>query len=329
MILNISTSCNELIFADFENPYNGEWINGGDDATRLNDNTYASSEDLTFRLRDNTVSSLITTSSTFDLSDADSVKVSFHAYPRSLERSEDLWFQISNDNGSNYTTVASYANGAEFSNDVPQFIQFTINAPFTSLTKFRFRLDASSDADYVYLDDILIETCINQHSLLADNIYSGCQEDGYTSAVGSSIYNELNPSGIDTLVSSVGFDSIVTTVLTFNPISLFDNIYSGCNGDGFITIIGSNTYNELNPSGMDTFFNSVGCDSIITTSLTFTTPVTNSISYIGCENDGYSVVVGSNTYNESNPSGMDTLLNPVGCDSIITTSLSATLSTVN
>ncbi len=52
--------------------------------------------------------------------------------------------------------------------------------------------------------------------VFSDNLYEGCQGDGYNSTVGNSLYNEANPSGMDTLTSSLGCDSIVTTLLSFD-----------------------------------------------------------------------------------------------------------------
>ncbi len=49
------------------------------------------------------------------------------------------------------------------------------------------------------------------------NEYEGCIGDGYESFVGTSTYNEANPSGVDTLVSSFGCDSIVSTMMAFLP----------------------------------------------------------------------------------------------------------------
>jgi PKD repeat protein len=48
----------------------------------------------------------------------------------------------------------------------------------------------------------------------------------------------------------------------------------------------------------------------------------NAISYSGCSGDGYSINVNGMTYDESNPSGSDTLISFLGCDSIIDIQLS-------
>ena len=41
----------------------------------------------------------------------------------------------------------------------------------------------------------------------------------------------------------------------------------------------------------------------------------------GVMGDGYSVTVDTSTYNEANPTGIDTLVAANGCDSVVTTTL--------
>ncbi len=146
--------------------------------------------------------------------------------------------------------------------------------------------------------------------------YSGCHDDGYTYTVGNSTYNESNPSGIDTLTDANGCDSVVTTMLVFLPFS-FDTIsYSGCTGDSYSIIVNTVEYNESNPTGSDTLTGINGCDSILTISLVFNPPSYDTLSYNGCQGDGFSVTVMDSVFNESNPSGMLTF-HTSHCDSII------------
>jgi len=189
----------------------------------------------------------------------------------------------------------------------------TDNGTYASIS---FTISDSMYVDYSY--DFGFIEC---EAVYSDNLYSGCANDGYTSTVGSSTYEVSSPSGVDTLVSSQGCDSIVTTNLSFLPIAEYDNEYDGCTGDGYTTSVGSNTYDEANPSGIDTLTSASGCDSIITTQLSFHPPASYFNTYAGCVNDGYSSTVGSSTYDENNPSGTDTLTTVYGCDSIVTTSL--------
>jgi len=78
-----------------------------------------------------------------------------------MENNEDFWLQISTDGGDSYTTLRGWARGSEFENDVRYFESVTIDGPFTNATRLRFRCDASSNGDRVYLDDILVTGCDN------------------------------------------------------------------------------------------------------------------------------------------------------------------------
>ncbi len=157
--------------------------------------------------------------------------------------------------------------------------------------------------------------------VFGDETYSGCEGDGYSVVVGGATYNESNPTGIEILTSSIGCDSIVTISLTFDLTSMSSLTYQGCQGDGFTVVINGTTYDENNPSGTETITNQAGCDSIVSINFTFEANATGSVTYQGCQGDGYSVVVNGNIYNESNPSGTEVLSNSVGCDSVVTISL--------
>ena len=159
-------------------------------------------------------------------------------------------------------------------------------------------------------------------NLSGSEIHEECSGSGFAITVGSSTYDESNPSGVDTLISSNGCDSIVTTSLSFLPNSTGSEIHEECSGSGFAVTVGGSIYNELNPSGVDTLISSNGCDSIVTTSLSFLPSSTGSEIHEECLGSGFSITVGGSTYDESNPSGVDTLVSSNGCDSIVTTSLS-------
>ncbi|MDQ3015944.1 MAG: hypothetical protein M3R25_04370, partial [Bacteroidota bacterium] len=59
------------------------------------------------------------------------------------------------------------------------------------------------------------------------------------------------------------------------------------------------------------------CDSILLITV-FTSPLdTTNETYLGCAGDGYSVLVNSIIYDESNPTGSESLTGSDGCDSIV------------
>ena len=60
-----------------------------------------------------------------------------------------------------------------------------------------------------------------------------------------------------------------------------------------------------------------GCDSILFITVNELEIDTTLVEYTGCEGDGYSVVVNSVLYDESNPAGTEVLTGSDGCDSIV------------
>ncbi|MFK7807875.1 MAG: T9SS type A sorting domain-containing protein [Saprospiraceae bacterium] len=147
-------------FNDLDNSW-GIWNDGGSDCRRsYNDNEYANSQPYCIRLRDNSSSSHTTTEN-LDLSIYDELTVDFTFFPRSMENGEDFWLQISTDAGDTYETIASWARGTDFENDVRYFENVVIPGPFSNATRLRFRCDATSNADRIYLDDIDITGCNN------------------------------------------------------------------------------------------------------------------------------------------------------------------------
>ena len=89
-------------------------------------------------------------------------------------------------------------------------------------------------------------------------------------------------------------------------------------GDGYAVVVNGVTYDESNPSGTETMSNIFGCDSTISIDLTFNSPSTGSEVHTGCNGDGYAVTVNGIIYNEANPTGIETLSNINGCDSVVT-----------
>jgi len=147
--------------ADFEGGW-GIWNDGGADCRRsANDASYANSGNYCVRLRDNTSTS-VTSTDLLDLTGYDDIAVDFTYITRSMDNSnEDFWFQISSNGGLSYTTVEEWNLGDEFQNGVREYDQVLVNGPFTNSMRLRFRCDASSNADWVYIDDVTIYGCAN------------------------------------------------------------------------------------------------------------------------------------------------------------------------
>jgi gliding motility-associated-like protein len=119
----------------------------------------------------------------------------------------------------------------------------------------------------------------------------------------------------DSLKSIFGCDSIITTILTIQPIVARTQDVSLCLGQS--VKVGGKTYTQTGVY-QDTLKTRVGCDSIVTTNLTINTVILKSQNLTICEGD--SVKVGTRMYNKTGVF-KDTLKALGGCDSIITTSV--------
>lgn len=137
---------------------------------------------------------------------------------------------------------------------------------------------------------------------------------GQSITVGSNTYTASGTYS-DTLTTTSGCDSIVTTNLTVNPNILSSQNITICIGQS--VTVGSNTYTSQG-TYTDVLNAANGCDSIVTTNLTVNA---NSVfSQTLTINIGDSVVVGNSAYFTAGVY-VDTLIAANGCDSIVTTNL--------
>lgn len=90
------------------------------------------------------------------------------------------------------------------------------------------------------------------------------------------------------------------------------------------TWIDGNTYTASNTTATDTLINASGCDSIVTLDLTILNASSSIDTIEAC--DSYTWIDGT-TYNTSNNTATDTLVNAVGCDSVVTLNLTLLSST--
>ena len=122
---------------------------------------------------------------------------------------------------------------------------------------------------------------------------------------------------IDTLTTFLGCDSIITTSLVVNPTCNFLVNRNICQGE--LINVGVQTYN-ITGTYIDTLTTILGCDSIITTNL-IVNPNYNILNYRSiCQGD--SIIVGIHSYNITG-TYIDSLTTSLGCDSIVTTNLTA------
>jgi len=146
-----------LAFDDFEAGW-GNYFDGGSDCRRSSrDANYAAQGTYCVRIRDNTSTSVFTSTNGFNVAGYDEGRIQFSFYSRSMELNEDFWVQISN-NGSNWTTIATFARGVDFNNNTfynVTGLEFDLAANGIGNTLYvRFRNDASGNSDWIYVDEV-------------------------------------------------------------------------------------------------------------------------------------------------------------------------------
>lgn len=145
----------QLLASYFETGLDG-WIDGGSDCFRYSGgNSWEGSYSI--RLRDNSGTASSMTSPALDLTGYSSVDVSFYFYPNSMENGEDFWLRYND--GSGWQTVATYASGSQFTNNSFYTATVTLSASQYNLVNgatFRFQCDASTNADRIYIDEVVI-----------------------------------------------------------------------------------------------------------------------------------------------------------------------------
>ena len=137
----------------------GIWIDGGLDCLRtLADAAFANSGSYCVRLRDNTLTSNVSTPS-LDLSTYETVQVDVSFITVNYGTGDQFHIESSDDGGFNWSIVETYDYLGDILNNVRYNESVIVNGPFTSNTRFRFRNDAPSNSRRVYVDDFLIEGC--------------------------------------------------------------------------------------------------------------------------------------------------------------------------
>lgn len=146
----------ETIFASFfESGWDG-WADGGSDCFRYQGSRSYEGQ-YSIRIRDNSGTASSMTYSGLNLSSYASLSLEFYFYPNSMENGEDFWVQYND--GSGWQTIATYASGSEFTNG--SFYTSTVDLDasaynFSSNARFRFRCDASGNADQIYIDQVTL-----------------------------------------------------------------------------------------------------------------------------------------------------------------------------
>jgi len=158
-----STGGSDILHEGFFETGWDNWQDGGSDVSRYS-GSRSFEGSYSIKLRDNSGTASAMTSETFDVSSYDEVEVSFHFYAYSMESNEDFWLRYYD--GSAWTTVQTWAQGPDFSNNGFYTATVTIDAATYTMAnnaQFRFQCDASGNGDHIYIDQVVI-TGINTGS---------------------------------------------------------------------------------------------------------------------------------------------------------------------
>jgi len=113
-------------------------------------------------IRDNSGLNSAITSSIVDLTDIVDFSIQFSYQAVNLEPGKSFFLKLSSDGGNSFVTIKEWISGIDFMNHLIyiETVDF-INTYGNSNIFFRFECNGTINDDYVYLDDINIETCEN------------------------------------------------------------------------------------------------------------------------------------------------------------------------
>lgn len=144
-----------------------------------------------------------------------------------------------------------------------------------------------------------------------------CPGDSRT--VGTTLFNESNPTGSVTLTGASvnGCDSVVQVMLSYLPASTSTIAPTLCPGES--VVVGTQTFDAATPTGTVVLTNSAGCDSTITVNLSFYSPASGTYQATLCPDETFSL--GGQTFDVNQPDGQVMLTSSTGCDSLVTVDL--------
>lgn len=150
-----------------------------------------------------------------DLSVAEELVIEFSYLARSMDNSnEGFILEISTDGGDTFNTVADWYLGSAFQNGQRMFETVAYTGTMTSQTVVRFRCDASSNTDYVYIDDVTLMTCNGNQTSTPSTV------DADQPEISNQVELSLYPNPADTQVTiNFEFDTDQSAQLSFFDLS--------------------------------------------------------------------------------------------------------------
>ncbi|MCP3928429.1 MAG: DNRLRE domain-containing protein [Bacteroidetes bacterium] len=159
---NLSNSWTIISENDFESGW-GDFKDGGIDCRRnIKDSIFAHNGNYCIRIRDNSrfrSSFKFATGMDVDTPNYTEIKIEFWYYPKSMETGEDFFVEYHD--GNLWREIGRYIRGTHFENNSfyhenELIIKESATLVFPRNMRIRFRCDASSNHDIVYIDDVTI-----------------------------------------------------------------------------------------------------------------------------------------------------------------------------
>ena len=146
-----------LLYSDNFDQGWGHWNDGGTDSYLSNSFGIQNSKSL--RIRDNSGPSSSTFTQVMNLSIYSEIKLAFSYLVTGTSNGEDFFFEISDDGGNSWEVLEAWVSGIDFKVGERRETVHVYSRNFSTSTRLRFRSDASSNTDRVYLDEIRIFGC--------------------------------------------------------------------------------------------------------------------------------------------------------------------------
>ena len=183
-----------------------------------------------------------------------------------------------------------------------------INGNYESISGTFYDTTVSvAGCDSVTVTNFMVDSLIT-NSVMASVCF------GDSLMVGGS-YQTVSGVYVDTLITSAGCDSVVSTNFMIDSLITNSVMASICNGDSLLV---GGAYQSAAGNYVDTLSTSSGCDSLVTTTLTVNTTLTSTdVQQAACD---YTWIDGI-TYTTSDSLASYTLSSLAGCDSVVTLNL--------
>lgn len=135
----------------------GIWNDGGADSYLVSGFGVQNSKSI--RIRDNSGSSSSAYTEIMNLSMYSEIQLAFSYLVFGMDNGEQFYFEVSDDGGENWEILQTWVCGIDFNINQRKEVTEVFGRNFSSTTRIRFRSDATSNSDRVFLDEISISGC--------------------------------------------------------------------------------------------------------------------------------------------------------------------------